>query len=174
MTFPAISITTSTPFVFRWSVLGLKENFTELLQVYVNPSSADVYYGDEPGAASTLTGAQLNTGSDILTVRELQGGDIVPGMVLSDVGDPADDGKYVVAVDKERQTIQLNAVAAATHSDAVLVFTPPAITSANGQPILQGTQQSFVADHKSQILQGAIRFVVASGTAVIRVRYKIR
>lgn len=182
MTFPPITITDSTPFTFRWSDTGLKDNVTGVLEVWVNAASADVYYGDVPGPALSLLNAKTLVGRDIISYRDLTisslsnnvGGDVIsPGYVFSCTDDAADDGKYVVAVDRVKQTVKLNAVLTINQTDTTTTFTPPAITSSNGMPILQGTSKAFVADRDNRFLEAAMRFVVATGqTAVIRLAYK--
>ena len=178
MTFPPISITTSTPFVFRWSDYGLDENTTGLLEVYVRPATADVYYGDEPGPAQTITAYTQATGFTSQRVISKKGtwagnnswANVHPGYVFSCANSAGDDGKYVVAVEKDFVT--MNADMTITPSAYTFVFTPPAIASTNGQPLLQGTGKSFVADKFNRFLETPLRFVVASGTAIMHLRYK--
>lgn len=182
MTYPAITITDSTPFDFRWSDIARKENMTGVLEVFVNSSTADVYYGDVPESPVIMAGyaSVIAGGNKIPFDRSLQGegasrrswDDIMPGFVFSCADEPADDGNFVVA--KEKEYVLMRNAMTITPSDDTIVFTPPAITSANGQPIFQGTGKSFVADRANRFLEVAKRFVVAAGqTAVIRVEYKL-
>ena len=180
MLFPAISITSSTPFDFRLSDYVRSPQDIANVEVYADPSGSDIYYGpaDDPAIEiSNVDEKSAIVGSPIIPKQygtptgSFGWHDIKPGHVFSCDDNFSDNGKYVVAVDE--RFITMNADMTISYiGGATFVFAPPTVNSTNGIPLLAGTWRSFTADKASRFLNRRIRFVVASGTGVLRLWYK--
>lgn len=180
MVFPAITITSSTPFVFNPRWLCRLGGHVAVLEIYNNAGGADLYYGDEPAQAVSISGysqpgtngkTSLGKNKGVLLPNTPGWNDIRPGYVFSCVDSVGDDGKYVVEVNENE--VIMNTAMTITPDGYAIAFTPPSITSTNGFIIPSGTGKSFTSDHNSRWLDGKLRLIVPSGTATVRLRYKI-
>lgn len=172
MTFPLISITTATPFRFKMGDYG-GPRIASLLEVWVNASTADVYYGDAPGLPVSALGGTTVIGKKYINFPRGQkmGLNFQPGMVFSSSVDASDDGNVIVGIEDDRLEFRTAFTVAFGSTDA-MTLTPPPVTSTNGIPIPQGEGHVWTADKECDILSGGIDFVVAAGTATMRLRYR--
>lgn len=180
MIFPPITITDSTPFDFRWSDYLTGQGDIGTLEVWVDTPGDNAYYGDVGGKTFTVASysSPPATGSNQLTFDRslVQPGavagwsDIKPGYVFSCSEDPADDGNYVVAV--EKNYVLMRNVFSIVMQDFTITLAPPTLSAANGQPLVAGTGKSFVTSRDNRFLNEALRFVVDTGdTATLRLRF---
>lgn len=177
--FPAISITSSEPFVFD-PISRVQHQQVSYLEIQVGAGSADIYVGPWPDDASAV-GTWFN---DLTLTNEQSGfntylvgatvdsniGLIRPGWVVGS-GDPADIGKYVTRVDGNNLTFNTSL---STYAAGDLNLLPPFSSSiTNGLLLTPGLWKSWTADANKNFLSTPLKFAVSSGTGILNVVYDL-
>lgn len=177
--FPAISITSSEPFVFD-PVSRVQHQQVSYLEIQVGSSSADIYVGPWPDDASavgstitylTLLNAQDGFNPEIVgaTIDE-NFGLIRPGWVITD-GELADIGKHVSRVEGKNLTFNSTL---STYADNVMTLLPPFSSNiTNGLLLTPGLWRSWTADTNKNFLSTPLKFAVSSGTGILNVVYDL-
>lgn len=182
--FPPISITSATPFIFE--PFGARSGARRItfLDVQVAASSADVYVGPAPNVPTVEqslefahliwsdTPTSVNAKDWVMATDSAACGrhlNIKPGWILTTGSVVADVGKYVVKVDGD--VLTFNTALSAHADDAMIIQAPFYADIANGQVLSAGMWKQWTAESGSAFLSTALKFAVSSGTGLINLTY---
>lgn len=174
--FPAIPITDSTPFTFQRNVNGRVYGVIKHLVAWVDSGSGTVFCGNVPDSALDILSLTITSGTNKIGRLAAHHPESVfravkLGSIWTCADNAADDGNFVTGIDDNLIAFRNNFTFSA--SGATGTFTPAAVSSTNGFPILEGTERQWVASRDNDFLGRPIRFVVASGiTATLRLAYE--
>lgn len=187
MTTDPITITDSTPLVLDLDRLfgGPRIQHIRLLEIFVNSGGSTVYFGDTPRAAITLGMFNPAAGQKMCSFQDFTNTTTVTRKI---------NGRHDVRMGQQITALDGNSVTGVPNVTAVydthflvdtnwlafsdvgrLTFTDPAISDANGQPIVSGGYRAISVESREaeQLLMGSLTFVVpTAGSAVVRFRYK--
>lgn len=180
MNFNPISVTDVTPLVLDLNALrynGGRLSELALLTVAVDTGGSTLYYGDTPtypqATPLVVSGLYGKVGSKRLAYRNVATGQLASGaqaVMAGMIFEDSSDTNMVLGVTAEHILLQEDILDVADGGS--ISFYQPAISATNGIGIAAGGRETFEPSESNKYLNGSMTFVVASGTAVVRIRYR--
>lgn len=179
MNFPAITVDNSNPFIFDPRNFAVPAGSVALLQIANDSGGGVLYYGDTPEAAFSIDNFSFESGdtkvqfiSPVSAVGTNFPGKrkVKAGMVVSS-GGAFTAGTFVKEVFDTHFTLSTATIDVL--DQGTITFTPPAISATNGIAIAAGGRETFESSASNKYLDGPLTLVCPTGTATVRIRYKL-